>query len=105
MTPTVPLWCPDFSSAATMMFTFMFLCEIPQQLDQFATTFGTHIQSKYPAFVTLPVSPQQLVDIHVVILHKEEGAGLGFSIAGGSDLESKATTVSSSLHIHIDFWG
>ncbi|XP_042340749.1 pro-interleukin-16 [Plectropomus leopardus] len=36
---------------------------------------------------------KQLVDIHVVILHKEEGAGLGFSIAGGSDLESKAATV------------
>lgn len=36
---------------------------------------------------------KQLVDIHVVILHKEEGAGLGFSIAGGSDLESKAITV------------
>ncbi|XP_056226770.1 pro-interleukin-16 isoform X2 [Seriola aureovittata] len=36
---------------------------------------------------------KQLVDIHVVILHKEEGAGLGFSIAGGSDLESKALTV------------
>lgn len=39
--------------------------------------------------------PQQLEDIHVVILHKEEGAGLGFSIAGGSDLENKAPTVSS----------
>ncbi|XP_070826145.1 pro-interleukin-16 isoform X2 [Chaetodon trifascialis] len=36
---------------------------------------------------------KQLVNIHVVILHKEEGAGLGFSIAGGSDLESKAPTV------------
>ncbi|XP_071344385.1 pro-interleukin-16 isoform X2 [Trachinotus anak] len=36
---------------------------------------------------------KQLVDIHVVILHKEEGAGLGFSIAGGSDLETKALTV------------
>ncbi|XP_060899104.1 pro-interleukin-16 isoform X1 [Labrus mixtus] len=36
---------------------------------------------------------KQLVDIHVVIVHKEEGAGLGFSIAGGSDLESKAPTV------------
>ncbi|XP_026234770.1 pro-interleukin-16 isoform X2 [Anabas testudineus] len=36
---------------------------------------------------------KQLVDIQVVILHKEEGAGLGFSIAGGSDLESKALTV------------
>ncbi|XP_070689069.1 pro-interleukin-16 [Pempheris klunzingeri] len=36
---------------------------------------------------------KQLVDVHVVILHKEEGAGLGFSIAGGSDLESKAPTV------------
>ncbi|XP_068457645.1 pro-interleukin-16 isoform X2 [Clinocottus analis] len=35
----------------------------------------------------------KLEDIHVVILHKEEGAGLGFSIAGGSDLESKAPTV------------
>ncbi|KAM3625554.1 uncharacterized protein V6R79_013980 [Siganus canaliculatus] len=36
---------------------------------------------------------KQLLDIHVVILHKEEGAGLGFSIAGGSDLENKAPTV------------
>ncbi|XP_028999423.1 pro-interleukin-16 isoform X2 [Betta splendens] len=36
---------------------------------------------------------KQLVDIQVVILHKEEGTGLGFSIAGGSDLENKALTV------------
>ncbi|KAM9825146.1 retrovirus-related Pol polyprotein from type-1 retrotransposable element R2 [Syngnathus typhle] len=36
---------------------------------------------------------RQLQDIHVVILHKEEGAGLGFSIAGGCDRESKALTV------------
>ncbi|XP_059213561.1 pro-interleukin-16 [Centropristis striata] len=36
---------------------------------------------------------KQLLDIHVVILHKDEGIGLGFSIAGGSDLESKAATV------------
>uniref|UniRef100_A0A3B4AK88 PDZ domain-containing protein n=1 Tax=Periophthalmus magnuspinnatus TaxID=409849 RepID=A0A3B4AK88_9GOBI len=35
----------------------------------------------------------QLEDIHVVILHKEEGAGLGFTVAGGSDLENKAPTV------------
>ncbi|KAI4895455.1 hypothetical protein NFI96_031268 [Prochilodus magdalenae] len=35
----------------------------------------------------------QLEDIHVVILHKDEGTGLGFSIAGGIDLENKATTV------------
>ncbi|CAL8246632.1 unnamed protein product [Lota lota] len=34
-----------------------------------------------------------LEEIHVVILHKDEGAGLGFSIAGGSDLENKAATV------------
>ncbi|XP_035986067.1 pro-interleukin-16 [Fundulus heteroclitus] len=36
---------------------------------------------------------KRLVDIHVVILHKEEGTGLGFSIAGGCDLENKAPTV------------
>ncbi|XP_029430944.1 pro-interleukin-16 isoform X2 [Rhinatrema bivittatum] len=36
---------------------------------------------------------KQFDDIHVVILHKEEGAGLGFSLAGGVDLESKVTTV------------
>lgn len=36
---------------------------------------------------------KQLVDIHVVVLHKDEGAGLGFTIAGGSDLENKAVTV------------
>ncbi|RXM92407.1 Pro-interleukin-16 [Acipenser ruthenus] len=36
---------------------------------------------------------KQFEDIHVVILHKEEGTGLGFSIAGGIDLENKVTTV------------
>ncbi|XP_029688126.1 LOW QUALITY PROTEIN: pro-interleukin-16-like [Takifugu rubripes] len=36
---------------------------------------------------------KQLEDIHVVVLHKDEGTGLGFSIAGGSDLENKAPTV------------
>nr|XP_057926932.1 PDZ domain-containing protein 2 isoform X2 [Doryrhamphus excisus] len=30
---------------------------------------------------------------HLVVLHKEEGSGLGFSIAGGSDLEQKIITV------------
>ncbi|KAM6257234.1 pro-interleukin-16 isoform 2-T2 [Porphyrio hochstetteri] len=32
-------------------------------------------------------------DIHVTILHKEEDTGLGFSLAGGIDLESKVITV------------
>uniref|UniRef100_A0A8D0BRF5 Pro-interleukin-16 n=2 Tax=Salvator merianae TaxID=96440 RepID=A0A8D0BRF5_SALMN len=36
---------------------------------------------------------KQLSDIHVTVLHKEEGAGLGFSLAGGIDLENKVITV------------
>ncbi|XP_064525007.1 pro-interleukin-16 isoform X1 [Pseudopipra pipra] len=32
-------------------------------------------------------------DIHVTILHKEEDTGLGFSLAGGIDLENKIVTV------------
>ncbi|KAM5291318.1 pro-interleukin-16-like [Glossophaga mutica] len=36
---------------------------------------------------------KQLDSIHVTILHKEPGAGLGFSLAGGSDLENKVITV------------
>ncbi|KAM3925537.1 pro-interleukin-16 [Leptodactylus fuscus] len=36
---------------------------------------------------------KQFDDIHVVVLHKEEGAGLGFSLAGGVDLENKEITV------------
>ncbi|XP_038040664.2 pro-interleukin-16 isoform X6 [Anas platyrhynchos] len=32
-------------------------------------------------------------DIHVTILHKEEDTGLGFSLAGGVDLENKVITV------------
>ncbi|XP_053514940.1 pro-interleukin-16 [Artibeus jamaicensis] len=36
---------------------------------------------------------KQLDSIHVTVLHKEEGAGLGFSLAGGSDLENKVITV------------
>ncbi|XP_051896625.1 pro-interleukin-16 [Pristis pectinata] len=36
---------------------------------------------------------KQLDDIHVVVLHKEEGSGLGFSIGGGVDCENKVTTV------------
>lgn len=40
---------------------------------------------------------QQLDSIHVTILHKEEGAGLGFSLAGGADLENKVITVSEAV--------
>ncbi|XP_045142211.1 pro-interleukin-16 isoform X2 [Echinops telfairi] len=36
---------------------------------------------------------KQLDSIHVTILHKDEGAGLGFSLAGGVDLENKVITV------------
>uniref|UniRef100_A0A8C5LGY8 Pro-interleukin-16 n=1 Tax=Jaculus jaculus TaxID=51337 RepID=A0A8C5LGY8_JACJA len=36
---------------------------------------------------------KQLDSIHVTVLHKEEGAGLGFSLAGGADLENKMITV------------
>ncbi|XP_042330161.1 pro-interleukin-16 isoform X2 [Sceloporus undulatus] len=36
---------------------------------------------------------KQLSEIHVTVLHKEEGAGLGFSLAGGVDLENKDITV------------
>ncbi|XP_042202543.1 pro-interleukin-16-like [Callorhinchus milii] len=36
---------------------------------------------------------ESLDDIRVVVLHKEEGAGLGFSIAGGEDCETKRVTV------------
>ncbi|XP_067327535.1 pro-interleukin-16 [Anolis sagrei] len=36
---------------------------------------------------------KQLNEIHVTVLHKEEGAGLGFSLAGGVDLENKDITV------------
>ncbi|KAH0620012.1 hypothetical protein JD844_014510 [Phrynosoma platyrhinos] len=36
---------------------------------------------------------KQLSEIHVTVLHKEEGAGLGFSLAGGIDLENKDITV------------
>ncbi|XP_058398563.1 pro-interleukin-16 isoform X3 [Diceros bicornis minor] len=36
---------------------------------------------------------KQLDSIHVTILHKEEGVGLGFSLAGGADLENKVITV------------
>lgn len=33
-------------------------------------------------------------DTLLVVLEKEEGSGLGFSVAGGVDLEQKAVTVS-----------
>ncbi|XP_048224841.1 pro-interleukin-16 isoform X2 [Perognathus longimembris pacificus] len=36
---------------------------------------------------------KQLDNIRVTVLHKEEGAGLGFSLAGGVDLENKMITV------------
>ncbi|XP_054878432.1 pro-interleukin-16 isoform X2 [Poeciliopsis prolifica] len=36
---------------------------------------------------------ETLKDVHVVILHKDVGSGLGFSIAGGCDLGNKAPTV------------
>ncbi|KAM4826446.1 pro-interleukin-16 [Thomomys bottae] len=36
---------------------------------------------------------KQLDSIRVTVLHKEEGAGLGFSLAGGVDLENRVVTV------------
>ncbi|XP_034534854.1 pro-interleukin-16 [Notolabrus celidotus] len=51
------------------------------------------IQEMIQEVKTLDEETLKLADIHVVILHKEEGAGLGFTIAGGSDSESKAPTV------------
>ncbi|XP_031361664.2 pro-interleukin-16 [Lonchura striata] len=36
---------------------------------------------------------KELDDIHVTVLHKEEDTGLGFSVAGGIDLENKVVTV------------
>uniref|UniRef100_A0A8B9F114 PDZ domain containing 2 n=1 Tax=Amazona collaria TaxID=241587 RepID=A0A8B9F114_9PSIT len=39
------------------------------------------------------VKAQSKEDTYFVVLHKEEGAGLGFSVAGGTDLEQKSVTV------------
>ncbi|XP_051924091.1 PDZ domain-containing protein 2 isoform X3 [Hippocampus zosterae] len=61
-------------------------------------------QSKLPALETsttnMPVRHQETNnfkevnnDAHLVVLDKEEGSGLGFSLAGGSDLEQKTITV------------
>lgn len=36
-------------------------------------------------------------DVYFVILSKDEGSGLGFSIAGGMDLEQKSITVKSPV--------
>ena len=41
----------------------------------------------------LTLSLQVKVDTFFVVLIKEEGSGLGFSIAGGVDLEQKSVTV------------
>lgn len=38
---------------------------------------------------------QSKEDIYFVVLNKEEGSGLGFSVAGGIDLEQKSIIVSS----------
>ncbi|KAK2521214.1 hypothetical protein Q9966_013074 [Columba livia] len=50
-----------------------------------------------PGPVSLIISrhpnPKSKEDTYFVVLHKEEGAGLGFSVAGGTDLEQKSVTV------------
>lgn len=35
-----------------------------------------------------------MLQVHLVVLRKDEGSGLGFSIAGGVDLEQREITVS-----------
>uniref|UniRef100_A0A3B3BQR3 PDZ domain-containing protein n=1 Tax=Oryzias melastigma TaxID=30732 RepID=A0A3B3BQR3_ORYME len=66
----------------------------PQDGEAFRKILIFSTQVPLPPFGGLMLSTLQcLQDIHVVILLKEEGAGLGFSIAGGCDLESKAPTV------------
>lgn len=52
------------------------------------------IFSPYSLTTLLPFSCQSKEDAYFVVLSKEEGAGLGFSVAGGIDLEQKSVTVS-----------
>ncbi|XP_068107361.1 PDZ domain-containing protein 2 isoform X2 [Hyperolius riggenbachi] len=74
-------------------------------LDQL--TVSTRDQQKLQAVLTSVASKSDIVtliqeaksqvekkeDVYFVVLNKEEGAGLGFSIAGGVDLEQKVVTV------------
>lgn len=41
---------------------------------------------------------QDYDDVHVVVLHKEVGVGLGFSVAGGVD-QNKPVTVRKNLNL------
>lgn len=50
--------------------------------------------SLYSLTTLPPFSCQSKEDAYFVVLSKEEGAGLGFSVAGGIDLEQKSVTVS-----------
>ncbi|XP_066458584.1 PDZ domain-containing protein 2 isoform X2 [Eleutherodactylus coqui] len=56
----------------------------------------TSVESKSDIIALLQEAKTQVEkkdDVYFVVLSKEEGAGLGFSIAGGIDLEQKAVTV------------
>ncbi|XP_019752591.1 PDZ domain-containing protein 2 isoform X3 [Hippocampus comes] len=79
-------------------------CEAPRPIRLKVQNASPVSQSKLPALETsttnMPARLQETNnfkevnnDTHLVVLHKEEGSGLGFSIAGGSDLEQKTITV------------
>ncbi|XP_073537467.1 PDZ domain-containing protein 2 isoform X2 [Phyllobates terribilis] len=56
----------------------------------------TSVESKSDIIALMQEAKTQVEkkeDVYFVVLSKEEGAGLGFSIAGGIDLEQKAVTV------------
>ncbi|XP_073399982.1 PDZ domain-containing protein 2 isoform X2 [Dendrobates tinctorius] len=55
----------------------------------------TSVESKSDIIALMQEAKTQVEkeDVYFVVLNKEEGAGLGFSIAGGIDLEQKAVTV------------
>ncbi|XP_053557148.1 LOW QUALITY PROTEIN: PDZ domain-containing protein 2 [Bombina bombina] len=74
-------------------------------LDQLSVS--TRDQQKLQAVLTSVLSKSDIItliqeakdqaerkeDVYFVVLNKEDGAGLGFSVAGGIDLEQKAVTV------------
>ncbi|XP_053321535.1 pro-interleukin-16 [Spea bombifrons] len=80
-----------------------YVAEHPPTLSSAATSAGQSVISLLPLEELTRLVEEvkgldeetlkQFDEIHVVVLHKEEGTGLGFSLAGGLDLENKAITV------------
>lgn len=82
-----------FTTSTSHVINYLFYIQYKYYIPQ-TVLFQSYCLYEFRITVIVCLNSQQVNDsTHLVVLGKEEGSGLGFSVAGGVDLEQKAITV------------